>query len=123
MQVKIGVIGFGWMAFYHYQHIVPKDEGIEMVAAYDIDPKRVEFARGLGLTAYSDLDTFLKDGSFDTVLVATPNNRHREMAIASMRAGKNVICEKPATLNAAELEEIIKVSRETWRSLSGSGAR
>lgn len=115
MQVKIGVIGFGWMAFYHYQHIIPKNEGIEMAAAYDIDPRRLDFAKELGLTAYSDLDAFLKDDSFHTVLVATPNDRHSEMAVAALRAGKNVICEKPATLSAAELEEVIRVSRECGR--------
>lgn len=112
MNVKIGVIGFGWMAYYHYEHIVPKDEGVEIVAAYDSNPERVAFVKEIGLSAYSDFSAFLKDDNFDTVLVATPNDKHKEMAIAAMRAGKNVICEKPATLNVNELEEIIQVSKE-----------
>lgn len=112
MSLKIGVIGFGWMAYYHYQHIIPKDEGISIVAAYDIAPERKEFIEKLGIQSYATLRSFLKSQVFDTVLIAVPNDLHREISIASMRAGKNVICEKPAALNAEELEEMIAVSSE-----------
>lgn len=115
MKVNIGVIGFGWMAYYHYEHIIPNGRDIAMVAAYDIDPERREFVKTLGLRSHDTLDAFLKDGSFDTVLVATPNHLHKDMAIAAMRAGKNVICEKPVALNAAEVEEMIAVSKECGR--------
>jgi Predicted dehydrogenases and related proteins len=115
MSIRIGVIGFGWMAYYHYLHIVPKGEGVSIVAAFDIDPERRMFAGSLGLHVHEGLDGFLGDGSFDTVLVATPNNLHKDMSIAALRAGKNVICEKPVALNAREAEQIIAVSEEQGR--------
>ncbi|MDR3119726.1 MAG: Gfo/Idh/MocA family oxidoreductase [Clostridiales bacterium] len=109
MDVQIGVIGFGWMAFYHYKDIIPKDEGVKIVSAFDIDPARLEFAQSLGITPYDKLDAFFKSG-INTVLVATPNDKHKEYCIAALNAGMNVICEKPVTLSAEDLKEVIKVS-------------
>lgn len=111
MKVGIGVIGFGWMAYYHFRNIIPKDGDIRITAVYDINLDRVDFARKLGMIGYENLQAFLQDPSFNTVLVATPNHIHKEMAIAALKAGKNVICEKPATLNSCELQEILETAR------------
>jgi predicted dehydrogenase len=51
----------------------------------------------------------------DIVLVATPNNLHRDLSIAAMRAGKHVLCEKPVTPTSAELEDILAVAKETGK--------
>jgi predicted dehydrogenase len=48
-------------------------------------------------------------------LIATPNHLHKDQAIAAMRAGKHVLCEKPVTPTSVELEEILAVSKETGR--------
>ncbi|MDR1439704.1 MAG: Gfo/Idh/MocA family oxidoreductase [Clostridiales bacterium] len=114
MDVKIGAIGFGWMAFNHYKEIIPKGEGIEVACAYDIDPARLEFAKELGIAPCESLEALLAS-DINTVLVATPNDAHKEYSIAALRAGKHVICEKPATMNAGELGEIIKVAEECGR--------
>jgi scyllo-inositol 2-dehydrogenase (NADP+) len=115
MKVNLGVIGFGWMAYYHYQKIIPKEADFAMVAAYDIDPKRREFVKNLGLKAYDSLDDFLHDNSFENVLVAVPNNFHHEMVVKALEAGKNVICEKPVSMNAAEVADMIAVSKRVNR--------
>ena len=103
---RLGVIGYGGMASYHHKRI-PKPEGIRFTAAYDISEARLEKAARDGLTVYRSLEEFLKDETLDLVLVATPNNFHKELAIAAMEAGKHVICEKPVALNSGELEEMI----------------
>lgn len=115
MPVTIGVIGFGWMAHYHYQNIIPKDQDVRIVAAYDIDPARLEFAKGLGLQPFESLDKFFTGGEFNTVLVATPNDTHKDCCIASLKAGKHVICEKPVTMNTEDLLEVIQVSKDCGR--------
>lgn len=102
----VGIIGYGGMADYHHRRI-PKPEGIHFLAAYDISEVRLEKAAAEGLEIYRDLKSFLQDERLDIILIATPNNLHKEYAVAAMNAGKHVICEKPVALNSAELEEMI----------------
>jgi predicted dehydrogenase len=49
----------------------------------------------------------LADPKVDIVTVATPNDVHKEIVIAALEAGKNVICEKPVAMNSRELQEMI----------------
>ena len=46
-------------------------------------------------------------------MIATPNDLHKELSIAALKAGKHVVCEKPVALNTAELDEIVAVAQET----------
>jgi len=57
----------------------------------------------------------LADDNVDIILIATPNDLHRDQAIAAMRAGKHVLCEKPVTPTSAELEDILAVAAETGK--------
>ncbi len=109
--MKIGIIGFGGMGGWHFSHY-GVIEGVEYTAAYDIDPARVEEAARQGLAAFDDLDAFLGSGLFDTVLVSTPNDVHCVLACAAMRAGKNVLCEKPVAMNTAEVVKMIATAKE-----------
>ena len=54
----------------------------------------------------------------DLVLIATPNDLHRPLAIQAMEAGKNVICEKPATINSADLQTMMEASERTGKFLT-----
>lgn len=114
MMHKLGIIGFGGMAHWHADNC-PKTGCIEPVAVFDIDPERVADAKNRGMAGFDNLDDFLASKLFDIVLVATPNNFHHDYAIAAMRAGYNVISEKPVSMNLGELEEMLAVSRETGK--------
>jgi len=61
--------------------------------------------------ATSDYVEILNDSEIDTVLVTTRHNLHASMAIAALRAGKNVFVEKPLCLSNDELEQIIDEKR------------
>lgn len=52
------------------------------------------------------------------ILVATPNDTHRPIALRAMEAGKNVIVEKPATLSLKELTELEDMAGKTGRFLT-----
>lgn len=112
MKMNVGIIGFGWMAFHHYEKLIKPVEGCEVVGVYDIDQARLDFAKELGLKCCTSAEELLAMSEIDTILVATPNQFHKDYSIAGLRAGKNVICEKPVTLTAAELEEIIAVQKQ-----------
>lgn len=86
-----------------------------LAGVYDIDPARQEWAAERGYYNYESFEAVLADKRVDVVLVATPNDSHKELCIAAMKAGKHVLCEKPVTPTSAELEEILKVSKETGK--------
>ena len=88
---------------------------LKLAGVYDINPARQEWAAGFGIHTYASYEELLADPEVDIVLVATPNDSHRELSIAAMRAGKHVLCEKPVTPTSAELEEILAVSKQTGK--------
>jgi len=64
---------------------------------------------GLAL-AFDDLDTLLARDDIDVVYIASPHTQHRQQALAAMEAGKAVLVEKPATLNAAQTKSLYETA-------------
>lgn len=115
MQMTMGVIGYGGMAGYHRSSLCEKLPGVQIKGVFDLLESAQEKAREQGMAVYPSAEALLADDEIQLVLVATPNNFHKDYAIQAMRAGKHVLSEKPVTMNAAELEEIIAVQKETGR--------
>lgn len=109
---KVASIGFGGMATHHFNQSKCLDM-IELKGIYDIDPKRQEVARNYGLYIYSSAEEIYSDTDIDIVLVAVPNDLHKTYCIEALRHGKNVLCEKPVTMNSKDLEDIMAVAKET----------
>ena len=79
------------------------------------DPRKAEAYPGaLAFTALGDA---LRDPDIDAVYVASPVAMHAEQTIASLRAGKHVLCEKPVAMNYAQAETMAAVARESGRLL------
>ena len=112
MKHKMGIVGFGGMAGWHFD-LIKGIKNLEVVGVWDIDEERREIAVSKGIIAYDSLKSLLADPQINIVLIATPNDSHKSIAIAAMRAGKNVVVEKPVAINSAELQEMISVSEET----------
>ncbi|NLZ88687.1 MAG: Gfo/Idh/MocA family oxidoreductase, partial [Clostridiales bacterium] len=115
MKHRLAVIGYGGMGGWHHENIKERVPEIEVVGAYDVRPEALEKAKERGLHAYASQDELLRDKSIDIVTIATPNDFHKPIAIACLEAGKNVVCEKPVTLNAGELEDILAVANRTGK--------
>lgn len=112
---KLGIIGFGGMGRAHFDHLTKNFSRLEVKGIFDINPKACEAAIARGTYVYDSLEDILNDPDLDLILVSTTNEVHQPLSIAAMRAGKNVISEKPVTMNSAELEEIMKVAKETGK--------
>lgn len=117
MKHKIALVGFGGMAGWHYDLIQGLDE-LEVAGIWDIKAERREYAKEKGLFVYDGLASLLADEATDLVLVATPNDVHKEIAIQALKAGKNVVCEKPVTLNSADLQEMIDTAKQCGKLLT-----
>lgn len=113
MMIKIGIIGFGYMGRFHFEKSKNFKE-IKVTGVYDADSGKRDEAQKNGLDTYSDLGLFLST-DMDAIVIATPNQWHAKYAIAAMRAGKNVMCEKPATMSVNEMKDIMAVSKETGK--------
>ena len=116
MSIKMAIIGMGGMAGWHYNNIEEQIGEIKVIAGYDIEEERSkQRVKEWGITAYATPEEIYNNPEIDLVLIATPNDVHKPYAIACMEAGKNVLCEKPVCLNAAELEDVIAVSNKTGK--------
>ena len=113
MKHKIAIIGLGGMGTWHLNNYEKLEDILEVAGIWDIKESRREYARSRNVHVYQSLEDLLADDSIEVVLIATPNDMHKPLAIQAMRAGKNVISEKPVTLCSADLEEMIRVSKET----------
>lgn len=112
---QIVIIGYGGMGNWHRELIKSGIEGLELHGIYDIKEEPKAAARKMGIKAYDSLEEVLSDDEVDLVLVSTPNDFHRPIAIQAMRAGKNVVSEKPVTLSSKDLQAMIDVSKETGK--------
>ncbi len=109
------LIGYGGMGQWHVKQLQTMPELFTVAGVYDILPERNRAAEQNGLRAYPTLDALLADKSVDLVTIATPNDTHLPLAVAALRSGKHVICEKPVALSSAELTEMITVSKQENR--------
>jgi predicted dehydrogenase len=106
MCIYAGIIGFGYMGHYHLGKSKGID-GLEIISAYDTDPQKLADAKSMGLTIFDTLEQMLADERISLVFICTPNHKHAELSIRALNAGKHVMCEKPVTMNADELETVI----------------
>lgn len=118
--MKVAVIGCGNIA--NSAHIPSYKNNPEVEIKYfcDILPERAKAAvekYGCGI-AVEDYHDVLKDPEVEAVSVCTPNNMHSVIAIDALRAGKHVLCEKPAARTYAEALEMQKVQHETGKILN-----
>ncbi len=114
MMHKMGIIGFGGMARYHFDTL--KDyPRLEIKGIFDLDSRVEEAAKERGTYVYGSLEEILNDPELDLILVATTNDAHKYLSITAMEAGKNVICEKPVTICHEDLEEIMAAAKRTGK--------
>ena len=105
--MKVGIIGAGKISDTHVESY--KAIGVEVIAITDRNPEgaRVKAEKYDIPHVYETLDALLADPEVEAVSIATPVSTHKELTIASLRAGKHVICEKPPAMTADDIREMI----------------
>ena len=112
--IRAGIIGFGYMGHFHWQKMKQRKDRILPVAVYDTDIEKRKEAEAEGMTSYSDLEQFL-GADLDLVVISTPNQWHKYYSLKALEAGKHVLCEKPVTMNAAEMREIMECQKASGK--------
>ena len=113
--MKLAVLGTGKIV-QEFLPMIQQVENVELVALLST-PRSLDKAKEMQVQyhiqeVYTDYETLLGNEIFDTVYVALPNHLHYQYTKAALLQGKNVICEKPFTLNAQQLQELIQIASE-----------
>jgi predicted dehydrogenase len=132
-KLNIGVIGVGpepRRSNALYGEAKRFKEKVNFTAVCDVDGRHRDHAvaqykkDGYDVKAYKDFRELVTDKNVDAVIVAVPDHWHTVIAVAAMKAGKDVYCEKPLTLTVEEALAMKKVTHETNRVLqTGSQQR
>lgn len=121
MQKKIGfgIIGVGAITKIHAMAI-EKSENCYLRACYDLQEERVQkFATEKNCLGYTNIDEFLADKEVQAIIIATPSGYHLDPAIKALKAGKNVLIEKPLEITPERCDLLIKTARENGVKLGG----
>lgn len=112
--MKLALVGTG-MIIKEVLPVLKEIKSIDLMAIVST-PRSLEIAEALAdafgiQQASCQLAEVLKNEEVDTVYVATPNHLHFEVAKQALEAGKHVICEKPFTMTAKELDTLSSIAR------------
>ena len=118
--MKVAIIGCGTIAVSQHIPAYMNNSKVEIKYFCDILPEVAEktvkkFGCGIAVTDYRKV---LADLEVDAVSVCTPNKAHSEIAIAALKAGKHVLCEKPAARTYEEALAMQKTQHETGKILN-----
>lgn len=120
-KLKVGIIGTGWIADAHISEYL-KMPDVEIVAGADlVEGKAEAFFKKWnveGVRCYRSHKELLANEKLDAVSICTYNATHAECAIDSMKAGVNVLLEKPMCVTLEEAVEIRKTEKETGMLIS-----
>ena len=113
--MKLAVLGTGKIV-QEFLPMIQQVTDVELVALLST-PRSLDKAKEMQVQyhiqeVYTDYETLLGNATIDTVYVALPNHLHYQYTKAALLQGKNVICEKPFTLNAQQLQELIQIATE-----------
>ncbi len=107
-----GIIGTGKMARIFAKDLNSVENSNLYAVASRFKDKAVNFAKEVGATkAYSGYTEILEDKKVDVIYVATPHSTHFKLTLASLRAKKHVLCEKPMCLSAEETKILIQEAK------------
>ncbi len=118
MSIKIGIIGAGGMASYHATGF--REAGAEILGLADVNPVAAQkAAERYGIArAFGDVAEMLRTlPELDAVSIIVPNKFHAPLAIAALKAGKHVFCEKPPAINAREAALMKLAAEKAKRTL------
>jgi UDP-N-acetyl-2-amino-2-deoxyglucuronate dehydrogenase len=116
-KIRFGLVGCGRIAPRHAQSLM-QIENAELVAVSDIKPSRAErYSEEYCVDCYDDYRYLLDRKDIDVINICTPSGLHSIMAIHTLQAGKNVICEKPMALNLDDADLMINTAAHYGKKL------
>jgi predicted dehydrogenase len=114
--IRAGIIGTGFIGPVHLEAL--RRLGIPVTAICDVGDRAVPLATRHNIPEiYPDADYrgLVRSPNVDVVHITAPNRHHCRMALAALRAGKHVVCEKPLAMNTGEAVRMLEAARAAGR--------
>ncbi len=117
--VRLAVVGAGAIAQLTHLPVLAKLRGASLTCLVDNDrAKARSLADRHGIAdVFTDIEDAIEDGAFDAAVVATPNHLHEPHVLALIAAGKDVLCERPLSLNGRGVERILLAATKAKRKV------
>ena len=115
-EIRVGLVGFGYVSKTFHVPLIRATEGYRIAAVASSRPDDVKAALS-DVDVVDDPKDLMRD-DIDLVVIASPNDTHAMLAEMAMRAGRNVVVEKPFTIATAEARHLAAISTETGTLLS-----
>ncbi|WP_096438582.1 Gfo/Idh/MocA family protein [Alteribacter populi] len=114
--INIGIIGTGSISQFHLD-AYEANQNVKITAICDQNKKRAnDIAQKYGAEyVFENYEDMLQLKELDAISICTWNNSHAKLSIASLKAGKHVLVEKPLCITVEEAEEIQHIAKETDR--------
>ena len=109
--IRVGLIGFGFVSKTFHVPLLQATDGYKIAAVSSSRPADVS-AMLAGVEVVSDPKTLATHPDIDLVVIASPNETHAPLAEAAMRAGRNVVVDKPFTITVEEARHLATVARD-----------
>jgi predicted dehydrogenase len=119
--VRLGIIGCGGIMNHHVRGLVERREAVSIAWLCDVDPRQIEKIAG-NLSGFQTspkrtgrYEDVIDNQDVDACVIATPHHWHAPIALAAMRAGKDVYIEKPISHVYSEGPLVIEAAKRYGR--------
>ena len=111
------VVGYGGQGGWHCNQIL-KSDVVSLSGIYDIAEDKCKKASENGIKVYASFEEILADKAVDIVVIAVPNDDHKDLVVRALGAGKNVICEKPVAITVADFDQMADAAKKSGKLFS-----
>lgn len=117
-KLRYAVLGYGNRGRGYTQYALNHPDEYDVVAIIEKNPENIKVQPVDGARVYYDPDDFIRDKiPLDIVCIATQDSQHYEHAVKMMRAGYDIILEKPISNKLEECRGILEESRRLGRKV------
>jgi predicted dehydrogenase len=109
--LRCGIIGLGLMGKTHIE-VLRRHPYFSLEAVASRRTEMRYLSDELGCRWFQSAEAMLASGSIDVVVIATPHWEHSALAIAALRSGLHVVCEKPLTVTATQADAVLRAAAE-----------
>ena len=121
-KLRLGVIGIGNMGSEHCRMILDgKCPEVELAAVADRRPERRAWAKERmpeTVRVFTEGSDLIRSGACEAVLVAVPHYQHEELSVLALENGLDVLCEKPASVQASRTKRMVEAAERSGKTLT-----